>query len=95
MNQFNKKIHAGNMMQTLYLMLPKKSRGAFEGREVGECGLNHSPKLPSKSGSGIVHLGTARKLCHKFQMNTIVLFNDFDGQRGAVPNAKQKPRLYT
>lgn len=83
------------MMQTLYLMLPKKSRGAFKEREVGRYGLNHSPKLPSKSGSGITHLGTARNLCHKFQMNAIVLFNDFDGRRRAVPNAKQKPWLYT
>lgn len=82
-------------MQTLYLMLPKKSRGACEGREVGRYGLNHSPKLPSKSGSGLGHLGTARNLCHKFQMSAIVLFNDFDGQRRAVPNAKQKPWLYT
>jgi hypothetical protein len=65
MNQFNKtktktKSHAGNMMQNLYLMLPKSSRELSRRENVGKYGLNHSPKpLPSKSVSAIVGLETA------------------------------------
>lgn len=79
------------MIQTLYLVVPKKSSRLSGISKVGKYGLNQIPKtLPIKSGSSNLHYENAGNLWHKFQTNAIGPFTDFGEHRRVMPNAKQK-----
>lgn len=73
---------------------PKKASRLSRIPTWEKYGLNHIPRYRPVNLGLALYSKNPGNLCHKFQMNEVGPFTDF-GEHRIMPNANQKPWLYT